>query len=526
VSDLREQLEDLAHRGQVRGATDVLAAARRSLPRPAQEASQPSRRAATVVAALTVAALIGSVLVATRSGRQNSAVATDDGIERRGGQSSPLFLLPSRVPHDLAPVGSWGGDAAEAEGATVRNEEWAAIQRWGRFGDDGTPIEVLDVSWSSVIDGGDSLAPYRVGSVRVTVRGHDALLADDNSRLVWQEPGAGVVMVTGTTASAPGSLRAVAEGLRRRPDGGFEVSEPPAGFEPVAEWPGVASEGTKPRSARYAGPDAMLQVQIVDDTELPPGVNLRTSEARKITVRGQPGVISPSLDSPISTGSSAVEPFVGDLNVQWLEPGGERVTVSADGMDESELLTVAEGLERVDGATWRSLNQPVTTTTEPSPPGTPVPTPEVGTESVRVRGTYRGLEHFELFTGPCSFMSHVLESTFEVDGGAAWRFHSDYCGTIDGDMWTGSGTFMFTTEDGATISGETSNSARLPSTGEPYDLHVTAGTGSFAGATGSCSLDNHLRQIRFGLQEQYGTFSCDITRSKTAGDPGGRQVST
>jgi hypothetical protein len=43
-------------------------------------------------------------------------------------------------------------------------------------------------------------------------------------------------------------------------------------------------------------------------------------------------------------------------------------------------------------------------------------------------------------------------------------------------------------------------------------LTVTGGTKRFEGATGSCALDNHLKQIEPGRQEQFGNFVCDITR--------------
>jgi hypothetical protein len=539
VGELAEQLEHLANRGEVRGAADVLAAARRSLPRPAAHPSEPSRLVATAVSVLVLAALIGAVLIATRDAPGTSAVATDEGVGSDQTDSSPLFLLPTTVPEGFVPVGSWGGDDPDGEGATVRFEDWSRVQRWTRFDGNGAPAAVIDVAWRSGVDDADPLARFRPGAVQGTVRGHDALFIPTEGRLVWEEPGIGVVMVDGTSApSRPGSdeaplpgdvLEAVAEGLRRRSDGGLEVSQPPAGFEQVAEWPGLAPEGRNPRSARYARPGGgTLQVQIVDDTGLPPGVNFGIGPARRVRVRGEPGVVTPSLYGPVSTGGEA-EPFLGDTNIQWLEHGDERITLSADDIEESQLLRLAEGLRQVDRASWRSLRPaPVTTTTQApaTTPSTAAPAPEGRPEQVRVEGTYRGLERFELLTGPCAFMSHELESTFELSGGAEWRFHSEYCGTIEGAMWSGSGTFTFTTEDGSRISGDTANSARLPSTGEPYDLHVTDGTGSFAGATGSCSLDNHLREVRSGVQEQYGTFACDISLPERRSEAGGPQDGT
>jgi hypothetical protein len=42
-------------------------------------------------------------------------------------------------------------------------------------------------------------------------------------------------------------------------------------------------------------------------------------------------------------------------------------------------------------------------------------------------------------------------------------------------------------------------------------LNITGGTASFKGAAGECLLDNHLRDVQFGVQEQYGTFSWTIS---------------
>jgi hypothetical protein len=95
--------------------------------------------------------------------------------------------------------------------------------------------------------------------------------------------------------------------------------------------------------------------------------------------------------------------------------------------------------------------------------------------------------------------------------GTTWAFHADYCGTLDGDHWRGEGTFTFTAPHDATITGDFKSSASVTSPGVPYTLNITGGTGSFDGATGECLLDNHLRDVQFGVQEQYGTFSCAIS---------------
>ena len=69
-----------------------------------------------------------------------------------------------------------------------------------------------------------------------------------------------------------------------------------------------------------------------------------------------------------------------------------------------------------------------------------------------------------------------------------------------------------TAPDGATITGTvTEKNIQVPSPGVPYTLVITAGTQQFAGATGTCRLDNHLHQIHFGLQDDFGAFTCNIT---------------
>jgi hypothetical protein len=131
-------------------------------------------------------------------------------------------------------------------------------------------------------------------------------------------------------------------------------------------------------------------------------------------------------------------------------------------------------------------------------------------EKTTAQGTYQGIEHYALNTGRCAYLDHNLDSTFNLVHGPKWQYHSDYCGILNGDRWTGAGTFVITVPGGATLLGTFRDSARLPSAGEPFKLTITAGSDQFRGASGSCILDNHLRQIEFGLQEQFGTFVCDI----------------
>jgi hypothetical protein len=125
-------------------------------------------------------------------------------------------------------------------------------------------------------------------------------------------------------------------------------------------------------------------------------------------------------------------------------------------------------------------------------------------------GTYDGIEHFGPSTGTCADLDHHLDSVFSLEDGSAWKFHSDYCGILDGNAWQGTGPFTFTLPDGALITGDFADAATIPSPGVRYRLNITGGTGNFEGASGSCQLDNHLRPIASGEQQQYGTFTCYI----------------
>jgi hypothetical protein len=139
--------------------------------------------------------------------------------------------------------------------------------------------------------------------------------------------------------------------------------------------------------------------------------------------------------------------------------------------------------------------------------------PPTSTAGVRLHfeGKHSGIERMQFATKACPVLDHRLRETFTLTDGTAWDFHAHYCGTIDSqDVWTGVGTFTIATGNGSGLSGNFTDSAHLPSVGVPYVIHVTAGTGTFAGATGSCVLDDHLRRISATTQHQNGIFVCDL----------------
>jgi hypothetical protein len=126
-------------------------------------------------------------------------------------------------------------------------------------------------------------------------------------------------------------------------------------------------------------------------------------------------------------------------------------------------------------------------------------------------GRHSGIEHLQVHTKLCPVLDHHLHETFTLTDGAVWNFRAHYCGTIDAHgIWTGVGSFAITTSSGSTLVGTFTDSAQLPTVGVPYELDITTGTGAFARASGSCSLDNHLRTLANGAQHQEGIFVCDL----------------
>jgi hypothetical protein len=127
-------------------------------------------------------------------------------------------------------------------------------------------------------------------------------------------------------------------------------------------------------------------------------------------------------------------------------------------------------------------------------------------------GTYKGIGHYALFTDACRDLKQDLDLTFDLDTGPSWTLHADFCGSIDQqNVWSGEGPFTITEPGGSTLTGLLSSKAELPTSGVPYGLKVTGGTGQFAGAEGLCRLTINLHEKDFGVQPQDGTFACTVT---------------
>jgi hypothetical protein len=390
----------------------------------------------------------------------------------------------------------------------------------------GEPAQVIDVQWGAPQSAGsgntDALAEYRAGGTPVEVRGHDGLLSTGDGWLVWEEHPGQVVYVSakqvppyGYNAAALSAsvLEQVAASLQPRADGGFRVTAP-TGFVYVSEWPLTGFEGTHPRAAVYVGPGgAGFQVHLVDDTEQPPGSSPLLADNRRVDINGAAAMFSRFLTTPPVVEVDGAPLFDGATRyLQWIDAAGTRVTISARHLDDAQMLSIARSLVPVSAATWvhylehGTAPNPRVSPTTLTPGTTAAPPPG----AQHFAGSYQGIEHYTLQTQRCPQLDHNLIETFTLSSGAIWNFQNLYCGTLtDTNLWHGQGTFSFTA-GGGTFGGDTDVVARVPTAGGPIALHVTRGTGVYAGASGWCELDNHIRQIAFGVQEQSGMFTCDI----------------
>ena len=153
-----------------------------------------------------------------------------------------------------------------------------------------------------------------------------------------------------------------------------------------------------------------------------------------------------------------------------------------------------------------------TTTTTLASPAEPT--------AVVLTGTHAGTEHFALGTGRCPQIDHHLDETWTATNGTVLRFSNAYCGELDAQgRWSSTGTYTLGNATGA-VQGRTNSAVdKVPSPGGPYHLTVDSGTGLFAGATGSCAVEEHLVMVRFGEQTHSGPFTCTFTPPAPTQEP-------
>jgi hypothetical protein len=246
------------------------------------------RRLQATVLVVTMLGVTAAGIAVTRGDDRGPSVLTGSASdsERSGGA---LFLVPDVVLDGFEIVSVTGGDQPGVRVDEVVSSAWDQTLRFVRF--DAArerPAEVIDVQWgpASTDPGGDA--------VDVVVRGRAGRYSTERGWLAWEEPDGRAARVSGMVAPHDGDtavtplpedvLQGVAESLEPTTAGGFQLAEPPDGFELVADWPGRASEGTNPRTIVYRAADgSALQIHLVDDTELPPGISLGFADADSST---------------------------------------------------------------------------------------------------------------------------------------------------------------------------------------------------------------------------------------------------
>jgi hypothetical protein len=420
-ADLRRAIRDARQNADPETWPDDSKELARRAPLPSGRRRLPGAPRPVLVAlalSLVLALAIGGA-VALLKGNEGSEQPTrdrtpadPDGLfgDRQGLPTDPnaptVFLVPGTLPDGFQLVQVTGGGRPSTVGGSAGSPEVDRVQRWVRLDDaNERPAEVLSIQWgpgAAALDSipglptastgappDDLLEPYRHNSVPATIRGHEGLYSLGG--LVWEEPQGQVVSVSGTKspegiqdpsiAPLPQELlQQVAEALTPREDGGFDLPAPPADFEFAAEFPGYASTGTNVRSITYRGPyERGVRIQMVDNTDAPPGANFYFSSARRTEVRGRPALLTPFLNGGDGEGYGQSTFFMGAANLflQWLEPNGTRVTISGVGLSETELRAIAEGLAPVDQPSWMALQDQVVLDPQgyPNPTGPP-PTDE------------------------------------------------------------------------------------------------------------------------------------------------------
>jgi hypothetical protein len=155
-----------------------------------------------------------------------------------------------------------------------------------------------------------------------------------------------------------------------------------------------------------------------------------------------------------------------------------------------------------------------TTTTAPIEEPTTTTTPAPDEEpSEAFAGTYEGIGHYAIGSPSCPDITQDLALTMVVGDGSTWTLRADYCASTDANgWWRGEGPFTITTDDGATLVGSLVSAAHLPTSGVPYSLIISGGTGRFEGVDGACSVTVSLDEPTFGVQINTGTFDCTVQR--------------
>jgi hypothetical protein len=119
--------------------------------------------------------------------------------------------------------------------------------------------------------------------------------------------------------------------------------------------------------------------------------------------------------------------------------------------------------------------------------------------ATRLIGTSHGTQEWHETDGHCPDLDHMLDEAVRMADGAVWAYHADYCGDVEGSQWHGDGTFSLTSPGGDSLTGTISvGSLTMGTAGSPRLVAITGGSGAWAGATGSCLIDETVQVSSFG----------------------------
>jgi hypothetical protein len=288
----------------------------------------------------------------------------------------------------------------------------------------------------------------------------------------------------------------------------------------------------------------VLALTVVDIEPGPDGP--LTAMAGGPTVRGHDtgiltgvGATYPLIDGHVP--SPAAASGVPMTLLEWSETDTTSVTLAGSGLDPDELVQIAESLRQVDARTWSSylgLHEPGDEPAVPDPktPSEPVPTTEAVPPPVtgetattgvtlppapagaeRLAGTSHGTQEWHETDGHCPDLDHTQDETVTMADGAAWTYHAEYCGDVEGVLWHGDGRFSLTDPGGDGLNGAISVGwLTMGTAGSPRLITITGGTGAWTGASGTCLVDETVQVSSFGYHGTAvhdGTFTCDVALS-------------
>ena len=299
-------------------------------------------------------------------------------------QGPELFLSPQAVPDGYQLLFATGPDGPGRAGGG--SPQWTAIQNWVKLDPAGTrPIGGFSLSWgpADLADANtelpglsmqhqDALSAFGGGAEPITISGKPAIWAEYLQTVAWEE-GDRIIAVSAFMDGPFGTwsehlsreqLEAIAATVIPQGDRGYELRDAPLGYEYAGQAPGFVREGDNQRRLVYSdGNGHGFAIQLVDNTQNPPGMALAQSAARLVETRGQRAVLTNMLNGGDGSGCSQVDLFIctrqpGDTShtyLQWLEPDSTRVTITATGLSEQEIFDLAANLREATSDEWQTI---------------------------------------------------------------------------------------------------------------------------------------------------------------------------